>query len=375
MNEPRLQLLCDPNPMCFGATGALLSILDFVEAHRCVMGRGVTRELLATDPAVDELLDIDVKDSPTVERLVEQRHFDAVLVVSNSANLETYATRGVPIFFVDILFWLGDGKGPSRSRLFEAEFAQAFPGVEERLSAPPDEMDISIIGPLIRETDAPTSARRGTVVHLGGARSRWIRPGENTRYPAMVAGWLQGLLPDLAPPIHLACGAEAAALIARESSTPGIEVGPLPQPEFLRRVSQAQLYITTPGLGGLFEALTRRTPTLLLPPQNATQVLQLARYERLELVRPGLNLPALDPAFPSDWEAMSEALLTDTVLTSLRRLDEPGTECVVLEHLRVQLAELPSRREARQRFLQSLGPPGGRRVAAAIARFWEERWM
>jgi hypothetical protein len=375
VRKPDLQLLCDPNPMCYGATGALLSVLDFVEAHRCAMGRGVTRELLSNDPAVDELLDIDVKESPTVERLVERRHFDAVLVVSNSANLKTYVTRGVPIFFVDILFWLGEGKGPDRSRLFEAEFAQAFPGVEERLRGSSGGGDITIIGPLIRESDGPTSARHGTMVHLGGARSRWIRPGENTRYPAMAAGWLRSLLPDLAPPVHLACGAEATTFIARELPTPGFEVGPLPQPEFLSRVARAELYITTPGLGGLFEALSRRTPTLLLPPQNATQVLQLAWYERLGLVRSGLNLPALDPAFPSDWVAMGEARLTETVLASLRRIDQPGTGSAVLDHLRTQLAELRLRREPRQRFMESLGPPGGRTVAAAITRFWDERWM
>lgn len=372
MRAPTLQLLCDPNPMCYGATAALLSVLDYVKGHRVAMGTGVSGELLSRDPAVDEWLDVDVKDESDVADVVRRRHLDAVLVVSNTANLAMYAAVGVPVFFVDILYWLGPNKGPDRGKLLEAEFAQNFPGVRELTSAAGTE--VQVIGPLVR---APRGSRprAGTLAQLGGAASRWVVPGRNSSFPTMAAEWIHAALDSLPGPLHLALGGAAAAQLEQKRTAPRFSAGPLAQGDFLERLASSRLYLTTPGLGGVFEGLLAGTPTLFLPPQNASQVLQLAVYEEEGLVAPGLNLRELDPAFPRVPKALGERELTSEVLASLRRVEGKATTDRVASHLRRQLDELPMRAWARERFLAELGPPGGEQVARAIGRFWGERWM
>ncbi|MEC9400146.1 MAG: hypothetical protein VX475_21150, partial [Myxococcota bacterium] len=101
--KPSRRLLCDSNPMCYGSSSALLSILEHVDAHVTALASGITLELLSTDPGVDEMLEVEVKSPEEVSRAIEGRSFDAVLVVSNQSNIEVYASRGIPIFFVDIL--------------------------------------------------------------------------------------------------------------------------------------------------------------------------------------------------------------------------------------------------------------------------------
>jgi hypothetical protein len=375
VKPPRMQLLCDPNPMCYGATGALLAVLDDVDACRLAMGSGVSAELLRHDPAVDEWLDVDVKSESQVARVLDSRHVDAALVVSNTANLHLYAARGVPVFFVDILYWLGSNKGPERSRLLEAEFVQAFPGVHARVARLGMETEAEVIGPVVRAVrPVPPAERKGTLVHLGGGASRWIVPGGNSRFASMARGWVEAALPDLPRPVHIALG-KAAAVEAGPSEHPDLTLGPLPQPSFHELLGRSELYITTPGLGGVFEGMLAGIPTLLLPPQNATQVLQLATYEQAGIVAPGVNLPTLDDTFPVEFRGAGEDALTAAVLRSLERIRTEEVNRQVIEHLRTQRGELPMRESARQSFMARLGPPGPATVARAIHRFWNERWM
>lgn len=372
----RMRLLCDANPMAYGSSSALLSILDHLGevADATALVRDVSGELLGRDPAVARTLAVDVKDPAAVEEALASERFDAVLVVSNLSNVALYHRLGLPIFFVDILYWYGADKSHPVFRLAERSYAQAFPGVRERSAHYPPAERPAVVGPLIRATPPRASTPRGTLVNLGGVRSRFITPEQAPMFLKCVADLLHAVAPLLPPgPIRVAAGRDACALIAPLLPARA-QAESLPQPAYLRALAEAAVFLSAPGLNAVFEALEVGVPLVFLPPQNATQVLQLERYERASLAAPGLNLPALVPTLSLPPQVADEGAYTAQVLDALRAVvTSDDRTAALVAHVTAQLHELAGRGAARQAFWAGLGPPGGPRVAADLARFWEAR--
>jgi len=359
--------------MCYGSSTALLAVLDHVQGSRTAVVHDVTAEVLAADPAVDAVIRANVKDPDEVRRAIDGHHFDAALVVSNRSCLNLYLELGLPVFFVDILLWFGVAAPHNIWTDAERAFAQRFPGVDvrgESMNSPP-----TTVGPLIRGVPRRSRERSGTLFQIGGAASRWVRPGENSNYPRMVADWMDGWTGGLRP-ITFAAGRQAIRSIPDDHPVrASCELVTLPHREMLSRLGDVARYVTTPGLNSVFEGLYADVPMLFLPPQNATQVAQLRTYEAAGLVAPGLNLSALDPAFPSDVSGIPEWELTELVLATLPALARPEVARCIRDHLERQLRELDTRAEARSAFREFLGPPGGQTIAEAISTWWDEQWM
>lgn len=373
MKTPTLNLLCDANPMCYGSSTALVAVLDHVQGSRTAVVHDVTAEVLAADAAVDAVIRANVKDPDEVRRAIEGRHFDAALVVSNRSCLNLYLELGLPVFFVDILLWFGAAEPHNIWTDAERTFAQRFPGVDVRATAmhtPP-----MTVGPLIRGVPLCSRERVGTLVQIGGAASRWVRPGENSDYPRLVADWMAGWTEGLRP-LTFAAGRQAIRSIPDDHPMrTSFELVTLPHRDMLSRLGDVARYVTTPGLNSVFEGLYADVPMLFLPPQNATQVAQLRAYEAAGLVAPGLNLSDLDLAFPGDVSGIPERELTELVLATLPTLSRPELARHVRDHLGRQLRELDARAEARSAFRALLGPPGGKTIAQAISAWWSEQWM
>lgn len=371
----RLRLLCDANPMAYGSSSALLSILDHLEAETIALVRDVTAELLGADPAVTRAIAVDVKDPEAVAKAIAGAELDAALVVSNLTNIDVYRRRGLPIFFVDILYWYSARKEHPVWAAAERTYAQAFPGVRERIEALALEKRPRVVGPLIRVVPPRAEAPRGTLVNLGGVRSRFIDPGRAPMFLEWVARILREVEPLLPPgPILVAAGSDALPILERSLPARARAVS-LPQPAYLRALADAALFLTAPGLNAIFEALFMGAPLVFLPPQNATQVLQLARYEAAGLVPPGLNLPSLVPALDLPERIEDEGAYTECVLDALRAaLRSEDVLAAGVRHVAAQIRALASGEDARQAFRASLGPPGGAVIAGDILRFWRERY-
>ena len=353
----------------------MLSILEHVDAISTALVRDVTAELLARDKAVNEVIHVENKSPAAVRDVVDLSQYDAVLVVSNQSNIELYAERGLPIFFVDVLYWCGARKNQPVWDLAEHSFIQQFPGVEERVEHQGYRKPPVVVGPLIRNASSQEVNGSGTLIQIGGARSRWIRPGENSEFPRMVIDWLRHKDLKLPRPWTFAGGREAVKVARQHPLADDIEVVSYPYNEFLSKLKGSEVYVTTPGQGAVFEGLRTDIDMLFLPPQNATQVLQLQIYEQAGLVMPGINLMALDPDFDLSLLDATEDRLTPEVLQSLRRIDTPEIADVVGRHLQEQYKKLSTVRSARCEFASFLGAPGGSVVADALSRWWIEQWM
>lgn len=368
----RMRLLCDANPMAYGSSSALLAILDHLDAEVTALVRDVSAELLGADPAVTRTIPVDVKNPDAVARAIATERFDAVLVVSNLSNIEVYRRTCKPIFFVDILYWYGARKDHAVWSVAECTYAQVFPGVREQVEHLPAERRPTIVGPLIRDAPPRSHAPQGTLVNLGGVRSRFIDPGHASMFLICVGRILREVEPLLpAGPIVIAAGSDACAVLA-PSLPPRARAVSLPQPEYLRALAGAELFLSAPGLNAIFEALHVGVPFVFLPPQNATQVLQLERYRAAGLVPSGLNLPDLVPALELPQRVDDEGAYTTRVLDALRAVvaSEERMRSLV-RHVAAQIREIDARATARHSFRASLGPPGGAIIADDIRRYWE----
>jgi hypothetical protein len=359
--------------MCFGSTTALLSILDALDADRFTLSYGVTAELLDLDPAVDHPIRADMKSPSEVRRAIRDIDLDAVLVVSNHSCVDLYLDLGLPIFFVDIVYWLGGPKDQHFWEAAEATFAQRFPGVEtlvtKAVHAP------IVVGPLVRTLPSSSQPGKGTLAQLGGGRSKWIQPGCNSLYARHIAACLDSIT-SLPKPLLICGGSESLACIEPKNPADSDRVlSTLRHHDLLSAMSSCSLYATAPGLNAVFEGLLLPKPLLFLPPQNASQIHQLRAYETAGLVASGLNFPELFASFPSTFEHLSESDLTQLVIDHLPQLGTTAHRELVTAHLDLQLRELESRQPARRAFVQYLGQPGGPRIAESISDWWTRLWM
>lgn len=124
-------------------------------------------------------------------------------------------------------------------------------------------------------------ARQGVIVHVGG-----MRPSGNSRAP--VAEIAEKLIVPIV--MHARRRREQVALLGNAEvfsglpRLPGVTMlGSISPAQALAAIGRAELLVTTPGIGAIYEAMSCRTPVLLLPPMNSTQ----ARHARV-LARQGI---------------------------------------------------------------------------------------
>jgi hypothetical protein len=345
--------------------------------------------VLATGPVLEQcdpatfaqVLACDVKEPESVRRYVPVlASADLYLSVSNNANIGLALELGLPLVFVDILFWMKRRVTPAM-RQARSYLIENFPGVAATLSRYGREMARPrVVGPLI--APPPSRKERSSTSHLlvnyGGAHSPDIVPGKNTCYPSSMTRLVRELLPQVggsAESVTIAAGARAVARIREEGAQGDLRVETLPQERYLELLAASRQLLTAPGLNAPFEAFALDVPTSFLPPQNLTQVCQLPVYQEHGLAPRGLNLTELYPESTIDPRA-PEAEGTARVLELIARFDaDPRAREAVTERVAAQLRRSPLELErqlvAQRDFLRMLGPPGGEQAAAEIRRVLE----
>lgn len=378
-----IKLLCDTNTMCYGSSSALLAIISYIPGKKTALSWDITKEILERDSSVDKIIEVDVKDSEGISKNVELDTYDAVLVISNLTNLETYLSAGIPVFFVDILYWYRTPKDHPIWRYATKCFIEDFPGVKQMMKHNCSSNSI-VVGPLIRENNYVKSTSshdinnyfKGVLVNIGGGKSRWVTPGQNTHYARLVLELITGIRKFLPKGnILIAGGREAIEQLKSINTCYDIECRSLPQREFLECLAGCKLYMTSPGLNAVMEGLEFNKPMVFLPPQNASQVLQLEMYERANIVLPGMNLPNYIDDFTSlNKDVLDEKELTDEVLDALDVImKSPSIKsslAMVINH-QIKNLDTPNFQKATHDFKIGLWPLGSKSVAKFINSWWK----
>lgn len=275
------KILCESNPMCYGSSSVLLSIIEKLDAETVCLAFGVAMEILKNGKS--EIIEVNNKSCKDVEDKIKGIDFDCVLVVSNISNLTLYNSLKKKIFFVHIHFFYPNANNELLN-LVDILFIQKFWSLQQYNSA-------IQVGPLIKIPKQKVQKQNLILVNLGGGESRFIQPGVNSNYGRHILNLIIHLKPFLGSKEIVICGGfkiiETIKAVALQSN---INALTLSNEDYLKLLDEAEILISSPGLNSIFEAIYREIPVVFLPPQNVSQVYQLNEYENAKLTVKGLNL-------------------------------------------------------------------------------------
>ncbi|GAA2654989.1 hydroxymethylcytosylglucuronate/cytosylglucuronate synthase [Streptomyces lunalinharesii] len=257
------------------------------------LGSGLGRPLLAGQ-GIERWYDLPAGDGPAraaVAEFVRDERVRAALVVLDGAAATALEGAGVPTVFVDSLPFLwteGDRDAlPLEVSAYCAQRCVELPDASREVLGSVRELRwveavVGSAGPV------PAHPRRSgprpggrALVNLGGLRAPEL--ADWTRYPRIVVpAVLAALAAYGAHEVHvagnlprevverLAAGMFHVKPVAGGRMT--VTAGALPHGEFLARLAECEVLLTSPGLTTLLEAGSLGVATVCLPPQNLSQI-------------------------------------------------------------------------------------------------------
>lgn len=275
------RILCESNPMCYGSSTVLLSIMEHLYMNTVCLAFGVAKEILKNGKS--EIIEVNNKSSKDVETAIKEINFDCVLVVSNTSNLALYKALKKKIYFVHIHFFFPNAN-TELLNLVDVLFIQKFWNLKQSNKA-------IQVGPLIKSPKQTIQKNQIILVNLGGGESRFIQPGINSDYGRQMLNLIIQLKPQFKNKEIIICGGNKIIDTIKIGATQkNLKALTLSNDDYLEILDKADILISSPGLNAIFEAMYRNIPVLFLPPQNVSQVYQLNEYEKARIALKGLNL-------------------------------------------------------------------------------------
>jgi hydroxymethylcytosylglucuronate/cytosylglucuronate synthase len=266
-----------------------------------VVGTGLGRPVLKDLPVVRWEEQVDPEQLPAL--LAEQR-VGAGLVILDPARAIALERAGCPIVYVDSLpyLWTAQDRLPYEVTVYAAQLCHVIP----RYAWQPLRR-IRRLRWVEGITPGWASSRRRVqpglaVVSLGGLHAPGRAAGAYEQL--VLAPTLQALAAAGFTTIEVCGNVGALAEQVAHLACPAlVRSAARAHSEFLNLLDRATLLVCSPGLTTLIEAGQRCLPTVCLPPQNVSQILNSARFA--EQVHPGSRVDW--PACVLDMETIEQA--------------------------------------------------------------------
>ncbi len=229
----------------------------------------------------------DVSWARAVQRLLAPRQVtdwsDAipdgrVALVINDPHAADTLSAYAPVIYVDSLpyLWATPAEIPRSVTIY---CAQRSPVVELPPGNPlVGRSDITWINPIIPRPQSWIGGM-GVVINVGGLHSH-LSGSADIAYTSLVVLPLVALLRRAGIRVSAVCGKLPSSVISEVHAVLGAEVvvGPQTPYQFEETLRRADVLLTSPGSTTILQAAALRLPTVLLPPQNLSQVLNTEIY-------------------------------------------------------------------------------------------------
>jgi hypothetical protein len=205
--------------------------------------------------------------------------FDYFISINHEPAVHYLIEQGLALrtIFVDsILPWRSRNGTVGFAQSILAYLVQDFPDVASNLVACRANT-VELIAPMVWQKsrdDVPSrDVSRKVILHVGGVTSPLVR-WEKLQKPIeeIVRKTVQSVLHSRASITVI--GSRHLSSMAWEQDASVTVLGDVSPPESAALIADADLLITTPGIGAVYEALAVGVPIILLPPMNSTQLLQ-----------------------------------------------------------------------------------------------------
>ena len=313
-----MHILCDAVSFGFGPVSKLISLAyALVEKHNCIMtfaGKGCSLQLALKCEAFTDHIEVDTTDPLECSNKIgaDVTNYDGVLSVMNPEFLEWVQGYEVKTIVVDSLLTLWD-KIPIPWFKTHGIIIQNNHGAAERVANELESNNTLITGSLLDPfllnkgfREIYNHGKQSILINLGGAED------PISVVPDLSGNVVSKLLEDL-PALNkfnhklIAVGYRQHKALEQLKNY-GFTIETCGHRKFLKLLAQCNVFLTTPGLTGSFEAFCLKTKTCFLPPFNYSQYLNLQTFRKfgaapLSLHWSDLNVGTelLKPCIPEEY--------------------------------------------------------------------------
>jgi len=233
----------------------------YIASHKCL-------DILPNElRASIDVVETDERNPDVLSNVLEDFVSAMVVVVLNRSAVRTARHLGMKTFFVDSLSWMWD-EIPSEYLSANTYYYYDIFGIQERLSNLENVRPVSpILGVLPNRQMTP----HNLLIHIGGFSNPFAEDNEGYLY--LLADLISKI--DSKYSVTVAGGKSSVDLLTKISGVRKIEFIAAERDVFLKKLAQAERFVTTPGSTAVFEAFAIGTPTVFLPPTNLSQWKQL----------------------------------------------------------------------------------------------------
>ena len=262
-------------------------------------GVGKLHLILEKLPSADIVLHGDEATVAMTKRFLGTQHtfatnpppkFDAALVVNDPVAADNAAERGIPVVYVDSLPYMRTGNDVPKFSSVVHYCAQKYPIDLFPITNPLLQSweDIHWIDPIVPVPHARRGGG-GVVINVGGLYVHNLAGMAAELMSESVDCYLKLVLLPLIEflaksnrKISAVCGNinEAWCERIRAVVPDGVAVGPQLSGAFAQLLTEADLLITSPGSTTILQAMSIDLPTLLLPSQNRSQLVNAEMFSK-----------------------------------------------------------------------------------------------
>ncbi|MDD4081921.1 MAG: hypothetical protein PHD05_00905 [Sphaerochaetaceae bacterium] len=273
----RQLVLCDAVPFCFGPISKLIAVAEHLKSsdfELVLLASGTSKEL-GEKSGLFQVIDCNSEDPVDLENnLVLFQKASVFVTVMNPVAAKFALKIGVPIVFMDSLFWMWDTV-PKEFAKIDKYFIQNFFDSKQVLSKYSFLKNAEVVGPIIDDSFKIESLKDDyVVVNFGGMESALIQIGKDSNYPFVIGKIVVEALKKTKKKAFV-CGNDKILKQLLVDKPDNIIIGGKGHKEFLNILRKASMLITTPGLTTTFEAFFYTAPAVFLPPENYSQFLNL----------------------------------------------------------------------------------------------------
>jgi hydroxymethylcytosylglucuronate/cytosylglucuronate synthase len=216
--------------------------------------------------------------------------FDAALVINDPVAADSITDRGIPVVYVDSLPYMRTGNDVPRFGSIAYYCAQKYPIDLFPITNPLLQSweDIRWVDPIVPVPQARRGGG-GVVISVGGLYVHNLAGMASDLMNCSVDSYLNLVILPLVEflrksnrKISAICGNlnEEWCGRIRTIAPDGVAVGPQLSREFERLLTQADVLITSPGSTTILQAMSIDLPTLLLPAQNRSQLVNAELFSK-----------------------------------------------------------------------------------------------
>jgi len=312
-----MHILCDAVSFGFGPVSKLISLAyALANRHNCTLtfaGKGCSLQLALTCEAFSHHVEVDTTDPLECSEKIgaDITNYDGVLSIMNPDFLKWAQGYDVKTIVVDSLLTMWD-EIPTPWLKTCGIIIQNNHGAVERTANELKSNNTLVTGPLLdpvllsNELRESHNTEQSILINLGGAED------PISIIPDLIGNVVSKLLTEL--PILKMFERKWIAVGKRQHSAldtlknEGFAVETCGHRQFLKHLTNCEIFLTTPGLTGSFEAFSLRAKTCFLPPFNYSQYLNLQTFRRfgaaplsLHWSDLGVGTELLKPRLPEEY--------------------------------------------------------------------------